>query len=149
MNTLTLRFDGACDNNSKFKFMGIGIAVWENGERQPQLDHKEMIGTNGTSNIAEWHALTEALSICHAYVNTLERDTKIRIHGDSQLIVNQFAGKWKIKEENFLPYKDKCSMYKKLLGSRLKVVSWIPRGENTEADRLSKEAILDYINSLE
>jgi|AntAceMinimDraft_13_1070369.scaffolds.fasta_scaffold00614_3 ribonuclease HI len=148
MGSLTLKFDGAADNNSKFKFMGAGVAVWENGERCEELDFKKMAGSNGTSNIAEWEALIEALKTAHAYTMAIDADVKIRIYGDSQLIIRQFSGRYKVKAPHLKHYHDKAMMYKKLLGSRLRIVEWIPREDNKEADILSKEGITDYLKEV-
>lgn len=148
MGSLTLKFDGACDNESKFKFMGVGVAVWENGERCEEFDFKKMAGTNGTSNIAEWEALVEALKTAHAYATGLDPDVKIRIYGDSQTIVRQFTGRYKVRAEHLRPFHTRAMMYKQLLGRRLRIVGWIPREDNKEADKLSKEGITDYLKEV-
>lgn len=63
----------------------------------------------GTNNIAEWTALLWALGIA------LERGYKeIDIYGDSKLVVSQANGVWKIKQENFIPFKTECDRLRKL-----------------------------------
>ena len=141
---LTIKFDGACDNNSKLKFMGIGVAVWIDGKRDTDLDFTKMAGS-GTNNIAEWEGLVEALKMAYAYMTTVNPNIRVRIYGDSQLIVYQFNGRYEIKKEEFLDYYKEAKRLRNALGGRLKRVEWIPRKDNGDADILSKKAIRDYL----
>lgn len=142
---IRVNFDASCDNNSKFKFMGIGIAVFVNEEYREDLSIMEMYGTNGTNNIAEWRGLELALEHCSKLVETYP-EASISIYGDSQLVVRQFNGIYRIKQENFKPFFRSC---KKLvsgdIGKHIKRVEWIPREQNKEADRLSKKVVSEFI----
>lgn len=141
---LVIKFDGACDNNSKLRFMGIGVATWIDGVRDTDLDFTKMAGS-GTNNIAEWEGLVEALKMAYAYMVSVNPNIRIRIYGDSQIIVYQFNGRYEVKKVEFLDYYKEAKRLQKALGSRLKRVEWIPRKENGGADILSKKAIIDYL----
>jgi len=64
------------------------------------------------------------------------------IYSDSQLLVNQMEGRWGIKDGLYIPYFVNCRdiIREYRLLPRL-VFKWIPREQNTEADRLSKLAL--------
>ncbi len=72
-----------------------------------------------TNNEMEWEAMIQALKIAES------GDT---VYSDSQLVVNQITGNWKIKESHLIPYADEG---KTLLRSKRGVsVKWIPREQN-------------------
>jgi ribonuclease HI len=72
------------------------------------------------------------------HVNLDGRDVKIR--SDSQLVINQLKGKWRVKDGNYVPYYEEAAEALQLLSHRAKSVQlyWIPREKNNEADTLSK-----------
>jgi len=65
--------------------------------------HRKALG-HGTNNKAEWTALIWAAEIALA-----AGLTEVEFAGDSQLVVNQSQGLWKIKESSLLPYKTRFS----------------------------------------
>lgn len=142
---IRVNMDASCDNNSKFKFMGIGVAVFVNEEYREDLSIMEMYGTNGTNNIAEWRGLELALEHCSKLIG-IYPNASISIYGDSQLVVRQFNGMYRVKQEHLKPFFRSC---KKLIlgdiGRHIKRVEWIPREQNKEADRLSKKVVSEFI----
>ncbi len=85
-----------------------------------------------TNNEAEYMALLLLLEELD------RRGTGAAIAGDSQLVVNQATGRWKIKEPRLKELAERAIELLKKTGSTLE---WIPREENTAADRLSNEAL--------
>jgi|LSQX01.2.fsa_nt_gb ribonuclease HI len=85
-----------------------------------------------TNNEAEYLALILLLEELE------RRRAGADIAGDSQLVVNQVTGKWKIKEPRLKKLADRAADLLKATKSSL---SWIPREENSGADRLSNEAL--------
>lgn len=142
--SIALYFDGACDNNSRLKLMGIGVAVFIDDTYFDALSAYKFVGS-GTSNIAEWEALTKALRMAIGLVETYS--SSVRIYGDSQLIVRQYGGIYEVKREEFKPYHEEAMQLSLYLGKSLKSVSWIPRQENKHADKLSKRAITEFIKN--
>ena len=57
----------------------------------------------GTNNVAEYKALIGGLEM--AKENSI---TKINVQGDSQLIINQMTGVYKVKAENLIPLYEKA-----------------------------------------
>jgi len=141
---MVIKCDAACDNNSKFRLMGIGVAVWIDNARDTDFDHKEMAGT-GTNNIGEWIALVAGLKLAFAYVMSVNSNVRIRIYSDSQIIIRQFNGVYEVKKDYHIDYYNEARRIYTSISDKVKRVDWIPRQENKDADKLSKEAIRDYL----
>jgi ribonuclease HI len=84
-----------------------------------------------TNNVAEWMAL-------YALIVDLPDDWKGVVYSDSQLVVYQYAGIYKIKDLELRRIHDmsKSLAYQKRLVIE---VSWIPREQNPVGKRLDKE----------
>ena len=85
-----------------------------------------------TNNEAEYLALILLLE------EVARRGIPADIFGDSSLVVNQVTGKWKIKEPRLRDLADRAAA---LLKTTLSTLAWIPREQNSRADRLSNEAL--------
>jgi ribonuclease HI len=121
--------DGACNPNPGP--MGIGVAMFDPaGELVATISRA--IG-EGTNNLAEFQAVLAALELAR----TRDVDAPI-IFTDSQLVVEQIHGRYNVAAKHLQALRDRAaSELRKLRGS----LSWIPREENTVADRLSKRAL--------
>lgn len=119
--------------------MGIGVHI-TSAYGETLLSYGLAAGL-GTNNIAEWIALERGLKECLELVKVSNGDIKdIIIHSDSQIIVNQFAKTWAVKQVSFTPYLERCHTLRDILARyRANVtVKWVAREENTIADKLSK-----------
>lgn len=85
-----------------------------------------------TNNEAEYLALVLLLE------EVDRRGLAADVRGDSQLVVNQVTGRWKIREPRLASLASDAVALLKRTGSTL---TWVPREENTVADRLSNEAL--------
>ena len=121
-------FDGASRGNPGEA--GAGALLLDEGGR-PLWTCAAPLGKK-TNNEAEYMALLLLLE------ETDRRGTGAAIAGDSQLVVNQVTGRWKIKEPRLRELADRAIALLKKTGSTLE---WIPREENSAADRLSNEAL--------
>lgn len=86
-----------------------------------------------TNNEAEYEAAGMVLK--EAARRKLE---KIEICGDSKLVINQLSGVWKIKEPRLQALFTKISG--DVIGRQVKY-RWVPRAQNSEADRLANLAM--------
>lgn len=88
-----------------------------------------------TNNVAEYTALARALEWLETNNFTSE---KILVKSDSQLVVNQMNGKYKVKAKKIIP------LYRKAVLMRNKFpaleIVWVPREQNKEADKLTNIA---------
>ena len=95
----------------------------------------EPFSENSTNNVAEYTALVKALQ--WLLENNLG-SAKVEIKSDSQLIVNQVRGDYKVKAKRII------SLYKQVLLLKSKFqdiqIRWVPREKNREADRLTNKA---------
>lgn len=130
--------DGACDNNSPGRVMGIGVKIDVDGTNV--LNLSDQVG-QGTNNIAEYEALLRCLEVLPNYLSEQVK-ASITIHSDSQLIVNQFNGVWACADPTLARYLEICKSYAAKIPIPFLLV-WIPREENTGADVLSKEPLVE------
>lgn len=124
-----LFFDGACRGNPGP--MAIGAILLENSKKVGEISKKIGIGTN---NIAEWNALIEGLRLA------LSCGCKeLEVRGDSQLVIRQISGKYRVKSDNLIPLyneaKKLCMNFNKLN------FIWVQREENLYTDTLSNKAL--------
>jgi ribonuclease HI len=95
----------------------------------------EPFSKDATNNVAEYTALVKALEWLLA--NNLNSG-RVEIKSDSQLVVKQLSGDYKVKAKRII------SLYKQVLLLKIKFkeveIAWVPREENKEADRLTNKA---------
>jgi ribonuclease HI len=77
----------------------------------------------GTNNYAEWMALCWGMLIAHT-----QGIKELDITGDSQLIINQAKGNWRVKKEELKPFKEEYDSLLKLF-TRV-TLNYEPRGKN-------------------
>lgn len=124
-----LFFDGACRGNPGP--MGIGVVLLENGRKVKEVSKRLGMGTN---NIAEWTALVEGLKLAKAY-----GCRELEVRGDSQLIMKQISGEYKVRSENLVPLYNEA---RKLCGSfDVLKFKWVKREDNIYTDTLSNRAL--------
>lgn len=129
-------FDGAASGNPGLA--GIGYAVFD-AEGNVLHEYSEQIGI-ATNNEAEYRALI-------ALVKKLleERIKEVIIMGDSQLVVNQVNGMWRVNQPHLQRlYEEVCELLSGIPNWELK---WVSRKKNTIADKLSKMAVNSTYNS--
>lgn len=95
----------------------------------------EPFSEDSTNNVAEYTALIKALQWLLA--NNFG-PSRVEVMSDSQLIVNQLTGDYKVKAKRIISlYKQVLILMGKFQDIRIK---WIPREKNREADRLTNKA---------
>lgn len=132
-----VNFDGACEpptggvatygyhiEGGGFLYEDKGLAV------APGSPHS-------TNNVAEYSAAIHALSwlLAQGYHGD------VVLLGDSELVVRQMKGEYRVRAEHLKAYHDHLSE----IASRFRRVEfqWVPREENSRADALSKQALED------
>lgn len=135
----TCFFDGACAPVNPTGHMGIGAIIYnEDGEIVFENSHYIEESFENSNNVAEYLAF---LSVLEELSGIMTPNDKADIYGDSQLVVHQMKGFWRIKEGRYVECANKA---KELLKSLKNVqVWWIPRAENTIADELSNRGFIE------
>jgi len=87
-----------------------------------------------TNNQAEYEALLRALMDADP-----DRDTELAIYCDSQLVVRQLSGEYRVKDEGLRPRYE--AVLHTLRGAASVSLSHVPRAQNTRADALANRAI--------
>ena len=127
--TVELFVDGAADLHSGTA--GIGGVFYRNGDEL--YSFSEFIGSK-TNNEAEYEALIRGIKEAHK-LNLLS----INIFADSQLVVRQITGEYKVKNERMkLLHKQALELLEKLENWNIEHVL---RDKNTRADALSKSGM--------
>ncbi len=113
---------------------GYGAVVKDAADGQVLVETAASIGTQ-TNNVAEYRGLIAGLT---SLLSLAGDGAKVEVRMDSKLVVEQMAGRWKIKNEGLRP----LALEAAALARRLKVTwRWIPREKNKDADRLANEAM--------
>lgn len=129
---LKLYFDGSCEPKNPGGVAGFGWRLCDKDGAEIKSDHGEVCrGPGATNNIAEWAAVTNGLN----HLQDQCWSGIVEIYGDSQLVINQLNGTYKVRKDTLIPYHEKCM---KLLENWTWTAKWIPREENSECDALSK-----------
>ena len=116
---------------------GIGIVIKDASDKI-LTTFKEYIGEE-SNNSSEYKALIKSLDV----IKKLRQDfNTIHFLTDSELIVKQITGKYKIKNKNLI--KLSLDFWKSINELKKKFkITHIPREKNKLADRLANEAIDD------
>ncbi|MFC5822284.1 bifunctional RNase H/acid phosphatase [Nonomuraea insulae] len=114
---------------------GYGAVVMDASDGQVLAEAAEAIGV-ATNNVAEYRGLIAGLK---AVLELAGDGAAVAVRMDSKLVVEQMAGRWKIKNEGLRPLAAEAGG----LVRRLRVTewTWIPRERNKHADRLANEAM--------
>lgn len=93
-----------------------------------------------TNNWAEYEALIRALEEAKEALGERLKDLSVEVRMDSELIVRQIEGIYKVKEPSL---KEQHARARELLDKYMPNVKFthVPREENKEADRLVNEAL--------
>ncbi|WP_182906810.1 bifunctional RNase H/acid phosphatase [Microbispora sp. H13382] len=112
---------------------GYGAVVKDDAGRV-LAEAAESIGT-ATNNVAEYRGLIAGL---RALLALGAEGGRVEVRMDSKLVIEQMAGRWKVKHEGLRP----LALEAAGLARRFRVTwTWIPRERNSHADRLANEAM--------
>jgi probable phosphoglycerate mutase len=93
----------------------------------------ETIGI-ATNNVAEYSGLIAGLELANEHAPNAD----IEVRMDSKLVVEQMAGRWKIKHPDMRPLALKAQ---RTLAGRSVTWTWVPRDQNKAADSLLNAAL--------
>lgn len=136
MKKIIIYIDGGSRGNPGPAALGVVIC---NQKGQKVKEYSEQIGEK-TNNEAEYQACIFALQKFKAlYGKKLAKNTEIEVKSDSELLVKQLTGKYKILDEKIQP------LFLKVWNLRLDfkkaTFKSISRDKNKEADKLVNEAL--------
>jgi len=126
----TANIDGAARGNPGPAAYGVVI-------RRPDGATHESLGKyigRHTNNVAEYYALIAALD--YAAASGIRR---LRVLSDSQLIVNQIKGLYKVKHPDLRPLHERAK--KQAASLETFTIQYVPREQNRDADDLANAAL--------
>ena len=130
MGKLTVNVDGGARGNPGPAAIGVVVRN-EDGAVVEAVG--ETIGRQ-TNNVAEYQALLRGLELASAHGATV-----VEVVGDSELVVRQIEGRYKVKNADLKPLHAKA---KEMLAE---FDNWeirhVKRAQNADADRLVNEAL--------
>ncbi len=126
----TANIDGAARGNPGPAAYGVIV-------RRPDGKTHESLGKyigRTTNNVAEYYALIAALD--YAAASGIRR---LRVFSDSQLIVNQIKGIYKVKHPDLRPLHERAK--KQAASLETFTIQYVPREQNRDADDLANAAL--------
>jgi probable phosphoglycerate mutase len=128
---LIIEADGGSRGNPGIA--GSGACVIDADTGEVILEISKFIGV-ATNNVAEYLALVAGLEGAYS----LNADARILVRMDSKLVIEQMAGRWKIKHPDMQQLG--ARVQKTVAGKQVRW-QWIPREENSRADALANKAM--------
>ncbi|MFM8273280.1 MAG: ribonuclease HI family protein [Gemmata sp.] len=128
-DTATMHIDGASRGNPGAAAYAVVLAR----PGAPVVEEADTIGT-ASNNVAEYTALVEGLSLA------AELGVKnLRVFSDSELMVKQMAGAYKVKNEDLRPlYEEACRLRNRFESV---TITHVRREQNTRADAIGNDAL--------
>jgi ribonuclease HI len=124
--------DGASRGNPGEAAIG-GYVLSKSGEKLFEFGHRIGIATN---NMAEYRALEYMLRWVEQYAKSIEGISGLLVYSDSELMVRQMTGRYKVKNLNLKPLFEIVTSLILRMPFPVEFVH-ILRSENREADRLA------------
>ena len=128
--TVVIEADGGSRGNpgpaaygAVLKDAGTGEVIAEDGAT---------IGV-ATNNVAEYSGLIAGLKLAADFAP----DAAVEVRMDSKLVVEQMSGRWKVKHPSMRPLVEEA----RGLAPDGTTYTWVPRLQNSHADRLANEAL--------
>jgi probable phosphoglycerate mutase len=137
-SNLIIEADGGSRGNPGIA--GSGACVIDADTGEVILEISKFIGT-ATNNVAEYLALVAGLEGAYS----LNQDARVLVRMDSKLVIEQMAGRWKIKHPDM---QQLGARVQKLVAGKQVRWQWIPREENSRADALANKAMDEQSDDL-
>jgi ribonuclease HI len=130
-------FDGACEPTNPGGTATFGVII-KNNDGAGLLKEHGLVGKGSTmsNNVAEYAGVLHVLKYLAS-----RPPGRVTIHGDSNLVINQLSGKWRIRKglyPSIAVEAKELLAYLRGLGWQI-TCCWIPRAQNEECDALSKK----------
>ena len=137
MNDYLAWFDGACEPANPGGTATFGVVVKDDDGTVLLKEHGLVgKGSKMSNNVVEYAGVLHILK----YLSS-RPPGRVTIHGDSNLVINQLSGNWRVSKGLYLSIAIETKQllaYLRGLGWQINFC-WIPREQNEECDALSKK----------
>jgi ribonuclease HI len=128
---LIVEADGGSRGNPGQAGSGTVVIDGASGEILAEIGLYVGIASN---NVAEYKGMIAGVTRALA----IDPEAELHVRMDSKLVVEQMSGRWKIKHPAMA---DLAAEARRLLAGTPVRFEWIPREQNSRADRLANEAM--------
>ena len=128
---ILIEADGGSRGNPGPAGSGTRISNFDSGELLAEIC--QFIG-EATNNVAEYRALVAGLE----WVTVTHPEADVLVRMDSKLVIEQMAGRWKIKHPDMRDLAIEANRFASVLNVTFQ---WVPREENAAADELANWAM--------
>jgi len=128
---LIIEADGGSRGNPGQAGSGAVVIDASTGELLAEIGRYVGVASN---NVAEYRGMIAGVEAALS----IDPDAVLRIRMDSKLVVEQMSGRWKIKHPAMA---ELAAEARQLLTGTPVAFQWIPREQNSRADRLANEAM--------
>ena len=139
---ITIYFDGLCYPKNPGGVAAYGYLVYRDEELLWKGFGGVGQGRGMTNNVAEY----EGLKAAAAWLIDEGIDDRIVIKGDSELVIKQMKGEYRVTSATSRKYVPEI---RKMLEGRDVSFVWVPREENEEADGLSRKGYESYLRHIQ
>ncbi|MEM3379811.1 MAG: ribonuclease HI [Fervidicoccaceae archaeon] len=140
---LLLYFDGLCEPINPGGIATYGVVIFENKKVLKEefgIVGAGFRGDDVSNNVAEYTALIRGLELI---IESDLSEKDITIRGDSQLVIKQLIGKYRVKAPRLIPlYNKSINLLRNFKSYK---IEWIPRENNEAADVLSRKALRIFV----
>lgn len=130
IDSVIVEADGGSRGNPGPAAYGALLKDGSTGELIAEIG--ETIGV-ATNNVAEYRGLIAGLLLAAEFAP----NASIEVRMDSKLVVEQMSGNWKVKHPSMRPLAVEANR----LAPIGTTFTWVPRAQNSHADRLANEAL--------
>jgi len=140
-NAIQIYFDGLCEPKNPGGIPVYAFIVYDSDSGRTLGQEAGLAGEpwsrDVTDNLAEYTGAIKAVK----WVREHSPRNELLIYGDSELVINQLNKIYKVKSQRMRPLYNE--LVDQLEGFSWKAV-WVPRENNSEADKLANEFYRDY-----
>lgn len=130
IESVIIEADGGSRGNPGPSAFGAVLKDARTGAVIAEIGEKIGVATN---NVAEYRGLIAGLELAREFAP----DAVIEVRMDSKLVVEQMSGNWKVKHPSMKPLAAQATS----LAPIGTTFTWVPREQNSHADRLANEAL--------
>jgi len=146
MANYTLYFDGLCQPKNPGGVATYGFVILCGDDVVYKGKGVVGEGDGMTNNVAEYNGIVKGLDYLLHTFKTLLTGDHVTVKGDSQLVINQVDGKWKVKAANLRGFHSNATSLVKAMRDNGIIVEleWVRRDYNQLADDLTNDAFHQY-----
>ena len=124
--------DGGCRGNNNSNKVdtvcGGGAVIYDEHDKE-LFSKAERFHDLTTNNESEWKSLVIGLQMC---VDNNIPISEVQLFADSNLVIQQYLGFWKIREPRLMAFYVQAKKFGKVFSAK-----HVPRAQNKRADQLS------------